>query len=339
MCKTNVQQDFDSPWKEALDAYFPSFLLFFFPKVYAAVDWSRGYVFLDKEFQKITRDAEQGRRYVDKLVRVFRNDGKETWLLIHVEIQGQPDANFPERMFVYYYRIIDRYKRETVSLGVLSDSSEDFRPGPYTHECLGCGITFTFPVAKVLDYGKDWSKLEQSDNAFAMVVMAHLKAQEIGVGEGEERRRWKLHLIRLLYDQGYGRKDVLQLFRFIDWLLILPPELEQGFAEELHKIEEERKVEYITSVERIGIEKGFQEGIDQGIQQGGILEAKNMLTELLSLRFAMPQEEAVRCVEGVTEYKVLKQLFREAVQCDDLGKFQGRVAEVLGREQGRGKGC
>ncbi|MCI5148904.1 MAG: hypothetical protein D3916_05870 [Candidatus Electrothrix sp. MAN1_4] len=223
MCNNNVQQDFDSPWKEALDAYFPSFLFFFFPEVYADVDWSCGYVFLDKEFQKITCDAEQGRRYVDKLVRVFRNDGKETWLLIHVEIQGQPDANFSERMFVYYYRIIDRYKRETISLGVLSDSSEDFRPGPYTHECLGCGITFTFPVAKVLDYGKDWSKLEKSDNPFAMVVMAHLKAQEIGVREGAERRRWKLYLIRILYDRGYRWEDVLQLFRFIDWLLILPP--------------------------------------------------------------------------------------------------------------------
>lgn len=86
-------------------------------------------------------------------------------------------------------------------------------------------------------------------------------------------------------------------------------------------------MEYITSVERIGIEKGIQQGMQQGIQ-----EAKNMLTELLSLRFAMPQEEAVRCVEGVTEYKVLKQLFREAVQCDGLDEFLVRVAEIMGEE-------
>ncbi|MCI5220955.1 MAG: cytosolic protein, partial [Candidatus Electrothrix sp. LOE2] len=55
------RQDFDSPWKEILDGYFPEFLQFFFADIHAAIDWSRGHVFLDKEFQKIVRDAEQGR--------------------------------------------------------------------------------------------------------------------------------------------------------------------------------------------------------------------------------------------------------------------------------------
>ncbi|MFL5341655.1 MAG: hypothetical protein ACJ8F7_16040 [Gemmataceae bacterium] len=35
--------DFDSPWKEAMDEYFPAFIELLFPAVHAAVDWDRGY--------------------------------------------------------------------------------------------------------------------------------------------------------------------------------------------------------------------------------------------------------------------------------------------------------
>ena len=62
--------DFDSPWKEALDFYFQAFLALLFPDVYREIDWSRPYESQDKEFQQVVREAEVGRRYVDKLVKV-----------------------------------------------------------------------------------------------------------------------------------------------------------------------------------------------------------------------------------------------------------------------------
>jgi len=65
-----VSADYDSPWKEALDAYFEPFLALLFPQVHRHIDWSRGYESLDKEFQQVVREAEVGRRYVDKLVKV-----------------------------------------------------------------------------------------------------------------------------------------------------------------------------------------------------------------------------------------------------------------------------
>ena len=62
--------EYDSPWKLTLERYFPAFLEFFFPHVYAQIDWAKGYEFLDKELQKIVRDADLGRRLVDALVKV-----------------------------------------------------------------------------------------------------------------------------------------------------------------------------------------------------------------------------------------------------------------------------
>jgi hypothetical protein len=78
--------DYDSPWKEALDRYFEQCLALFFPQAHADIDWSRGHEMLDKELQPIVRQAQHGRRYVDKLVKVWLKSGEERWLLIHVEV-------------------------------------------------------------------------------------------------------------------------------------------------------------------------------------------------------------------------------------------------------------
>src|SRR2546421_12207485 len=116
-----MSADYDSPWKEALDAYFERFLALLFPDVHAQVDWSRGHESLDKEFQQVVREAEVGRRYVDKLVKVWTKDGAERWVLVHVEVQTVRDAEFPRRMYVYNYRVFDRYNRAVASLAVLAD--------------------------------------------------------------------------------------------------------------------------------------------------------------------------------------------------------------------------
>jgi len=44
-------------------------------------------------------DKPSQTRYVDKLVKVYQRDGKEEWILVHVEVQGYHDKLFPARMF------------------------------------------------------------------------------------------------------------------------------------------------------------------------------------------------------------------------------------------------
>jgi len=128
-----------------------------------------------------------------------------------------------------------------------------------------------FPAVKLTDYAARWEELEKSANPFAVVVMAHLKALETKKSYSR-RRYWKLHLCRSLYDRGYSRKNVILLFDFIDWMMRLPEAAEELFLDEMNTFEEERKMRYINSAERIGekrgIEKGILLGIDQGLQQG-----------------------------------------------------------------------
>jgi len=204
---------------------------------------------------------------VDKLVQVWRKGGDEAWVLVHVEVQSQEETGFAERMYVYNYRLFDRYHRRVASMAVLGDERSGWRPEQFGYELWGCRVGLTFPTVKLLDYRAEWTALEEDSNPFATVVMAHLKTQETR-GNDQERRAWKWVLTRRLYERGYGREDVLKLFRFIDWVMRLPEELEEGFWAEVREYEEVKRMPYITSVERIGIKKGIEQGMQQGLRKG-----------------------------------------------------------------------
>jgi hypothetical protein len=253
--------DYDSPWKEALDGYFEPFLALLFPDVHRHIDWERGYEPLDKEFQQVVREAEVGRRYVDKLVKVWTRDGAERWVLIHVEVQTARDPDFAQRLYVYNYRIFDRYNRAVVSLAVLADDDPDWRPDEYRRSLLGCELSLRFPHVKLLDFAGREALLEGSANPFAHVVLAHLKARETH-GSPADRHDWKLRLVRGLYERGFGPKDVRDLFRLIDWLMELPPALDVLFRQEVDRIQEEKRMPYVTSIERVWHCIGLRKGIE-----------------------------------------------------------------------------
>ena len=99
------------------------------------------------------------------------------------------ERDFAERMYVYHYRLFDRYQMDVVSLGVLADSNRNFRPNSYHWGRWGCELDFRFPSVKLLDWQARWEQLERSDNVFALVVMAQLRAKSSK--RAEERQVWK----------------------------------------------------------------------------------------------------------------------------------------------------
>jgi hypothetical protein len=140
----------------------------------------------------------------------------------------------------------------------------------------GSALQFDFTAVKLMDYETQWSQLEQSRNPFAVVVMSHLKTRETK-DSVIDRKAWKITLIKRLYELDYSRSDILNLFRFVDWVMILPEGLKQTFWEELRTYEEERKMPYITSVEEIGYDRGLNEGKAEG--------ERSIVLRLLTRRF------------------------------------------------------
>ncbi|MFB6358023.1 MAG: hypothetical protein ABEJ96_03165, partial [Thiohalorhabdaceae bacterium] len=232
--------------------------------VHAGIDWTQGHTFLDKELQQIVQEADSPRRYADKLVRVYSNEGDETWVLIHVEVQGDPEPDFAGRMYQYHYRLFDRYNRDVVSLAVLADADPGFRPHPYQRGRWGCQLDFQFPTAKLIDWlePEAWAGLEASFNIFAPVVMAQIRAKT--TSDLGERQAWKFRLVRNLYDRGYSREVILELFRIIDWLVQLPEGLEKQFLAQAHELEEEAKMPFVAPAEKIWKAEGKEEGKQEG---------------------------------------------------------------------------
>jgi len=263
----------DSLWKDILEQLFQEFLQFFFPEIYKDIDFSKGYQFLDKELSRIIKKSDTGKRIVDKLVKVFLKDGSEKWLLIHIEIQGYRQKNFAERMYIYNYRIFDRYRREVISLALLTDTDAGFRPDEYKVQRDGFLLLFRFPLVKIIDYhGVD---LDVAYNPFALIVLAYLKTLE-SEGNITERYRWKKQFLLRLYDLGFKRETLFAIYRFIEWMMELPDELEDQLYYEIKETEEEKKMTYITIAERKGIQKGIEKGKIEGLQQAilAVLEVK-----------------------------------------------------------------
>lgn len=162
----------------------------------------------------------------NQLVKVWLKTGKSIWLLVHLEIQSQAETGFEERMFTYCLRIFDQFHQLPTSLAILCDESKTWRPQSYSTEYPDSSIHFRFGIVKLIDFRSRWEELEQSPNPFAVVVMAHLKTMETRPNP-EQRKVWKLSLIRGLYERGLDRQDIVNLYRFIDWLMQLPKGLEK----------------------------------------------------------------------------------------------------------------
>ncbi len=131
----------DSAWKVAVEDLFEYFLSLFFPHIHKDIDFSKGYEFLEQELKEIIKHSKTGSRHTDKLVKVYLIDGSEQWLLIHIEIQGYKQKDFPERMYVYNYRIFDRFRKEVISLALLTDADPKFRPNRYHRARWGFAVT------------------------------------------------------------------------------------------------------------------------------------------------------------------------------------------------------
>jgi predicted transposase/invertase (TIGR01784 family) len=100
-------------------------------------------------------------------------------------------------------------------------------------------------------------------------------------------------LIRECYKQGYSKKEIQTLAKFIEWVIRLSKTLEKRLKEEIKKIEEEFNMPYLASWERSAKREGKIEGkIEEKLET-----AKRMLLDNISI-------ESVIKYTGLTEKEV-----------------------------------
>ncbi len=310
--------EFDSPWKEILEDLFEPFLLFFFPQIHRDIDFSKSHEFLDQELQQIIKDSETGKRIVDKLVKVYLKDGSEKWLLIHIEIQGYAQEEFPERMYVYNYRIFDKFRRTVISLALLTDENPNFRPEAFHVSRWGFELLCRYPLIKLIDYCTREDELAISANPFALAVAAYLKTLETQ-GDVSATYTWKKHFLLELYQRGLSRETILALYKFIDWIMTLPRELEASLHDEVKTIEEKRTMPHITTAERIGIEKGIEKSL------GAVQQA---LETVLEVKFGLPSQRLNEHIAQIKSLDTLQVLLQQLKQTQNLSEAEALFARI-----------
>ena len=195
---------YDELWKNIIEKLFPHFLSYFMPTLYADADLSLGYIFLDKELDKLKLKGKQGKNVADKLVKITLKSGVEKWLLIHIEVQGDHIARFGQRMFRYFYRIYDKYDAvDITALAVFTyktDNNYDFDYNVY-----GTLAQYRYNKSYIFSYNE--SDLLLNQNPFALVCLAVQYAKEYK-NDDDEKYRVKRNLMKLLKDRKYSRDEI-----------------------------------------------------------------------------------------------------------------------------------
>ncbi|MGD2084652.1 MAG: hypothetical protein PVH61_00565 [Candidatus Aminicenantes bacterium] len=295
--------DYDSAWKEVIEKLFEPFTEFFFPDIYKDIDFSKDIEILDSELRDIAPYGNVGKRYADELVKVHLKDGSLAcvWVFIHIEVQGKKEKKglFPERAYIYNYRIYDKNIEKgvkVISVAILTDEDENYRPDEYLVQQWGFELRMKIPMVKVIDFKnkKELSeKLETSDNPMAMVVKAQLKRYELKKADNKKKSTVKWELIRQCYEKSYSKEDIRVLLKFIDWLIRLPEGLNKQLSKKIEKLEEDYKMPYVTSWERIAKKEGKREGMKAKAKES----AKRMLEDGMPI-------ETISKYTGLTEKEI-----------------------------------
>jgi flagellar biosynthesis/type III secretory pathway protein FliH len=243
---------------------------------------------------------------VDKLAKVWRNDGQEQWVLLHIEVQSDREPNFPKRVFDYYSRVRQRYNRDVASVVIFADDHPQWKPSVYESETWGCKVRLEYPVANE-------SALMANPNPFAIVVLAQVQALRTKKDLGKQFY-WKKRLIQLGYERRYTRDQIVDLFTFIDWVIVMPQELEQKLEGEMNEFEKVQHMEYMSGFERRAIERGMAKGLEQGIEKGmekGRLQTlREGIVDILEARFQQVPYEVTEELKEINDSQRLKVLLR-----------------------------
>lgn len=100
--------------------------------------------------------------------------------------------------------------------------------------------------------------------------------------------------------------------------MLLPLSMKEDFYQSMELFEREKKMPYITSVERMGIERGLQEGLQKGLREA--------LLDTLQVRFSEVPRSLASALDRINSVDRLKALHRTALTVETLAEFARLVA-------------
>ncbi|CAM3920288.1 hypothetical protein SAMN06265348_111168 [Pedobacter westerhofensis] len=141
----------DTLWKGILEPFFREFLFLIDPALAASVDPAREIIFLDKELNQEIPSVEgiYEQKIVDKLIKLYMLDGTEEWILLHLEVQEKYRKDFSKRMFDYFNKLYDKYKKPITAYAIFTEASDIKRNNVFKMDCRGTSLQYIFNTYKI----------------------------------------------------------------------------------------------------------------------------------------------------------------------------------------------
>ncbi|OSX55235.1 Rpn family recombination-promoting nuclease/putative transposase [Anoxybacillus ayderensis] len=283
--------DHDRLFKQLIQTFFEDFIALFFPTMHEHIDF-RHVSFLSEE---LFTDVTAGEKYrVDLLVET-KLKGEDGLVIVHIENQSYVQPSFPERMFIYFSRLLEKYRKPIVPIAVFSyDTIRDERSA----------FTLQFPFGHVLDFRfftlelrkQNWRNYIRQDNPIAAALLSKMGYTE------SERVELKKQFLRMLVRMELDEAKQRLLFGFFETYVKLSDEEEQQLRREVSEMETKEKeqvLELIISYEQRALERGREEGMKQGMKHiVQTMARKGMSIQNIASMTDLTEEEVKQLLEN-----------------------------------------
>ena len=304
----------DRMFKELLTTFFSDFVETFLPEVAAYLDLD-SVVFLDKQ---IFTDVTDGEQHEVDLVVQGRFKGQDSFFLVHVEQQAQPQAEFGRRMFRYFARLHEKHGLPVYPVVVFSHDQRKLEADRYA---VG------FPGRRVLDFRYrviqlrrlSWRRFLHRPNGVVCALMAKMSIA------AQDRPRVKLECLRLLTTLHLDPARMQLVSGFVDTYLRLNAEEQLRFEEKAAKLPDERERKGVMEIVTSWMEKGIEQGMQQGMQQGMLRQAHEDILDVLEARFGEAPYALRERILAVTQEAELKRLHRQSALAESLEAFRAKL--------------
>ena len=236
--------DHDRLFKQLLTVFFADFVDLFLPHVAAELDRAAAVQFLDKE---VFTDVAGGDRHEVDLLAKVRLRGGDACVLVHVENQSSPQADFPRRIFQYYARIDAAHRLPVYPVAVFS-YDRPVAPAPHVHAVDLFGrpvLRFEFHAIQLNRL--DWRAFLRTPNPVAASLMAKMRIA------AEDRPHVRAQCGRMIATLRLDPARSQLIVRFMDAYLRLTPAEQDVYNRDMQDLLPET-LEFIRQLENETIE-------------------------------------------------------------------------------------
>ncbi|XMB26420.1 Rpn family recombination-promoting nuclease/putative transposase [Paenibacillus sp. BR2-3] len=244
-----------------LETFFKGFIELFFPELDSLLDYSNTRFLMQELLVDIVGEEA---RELDLLLEI-RYKELDSFILIHLEPQSYRDTHFHERMFIYFSRLFERYRKEhKLIIPIAIFTADEIRDEPDTlHMEIPEHDILRFQFLKVELRKQNWRKFIDSNNPVAAALLAKMGYTK------REAREVRGEFLRM-FMQLRTRLDTarLALIMSVADLYFKPdPEQDEEILKELleqYPEEGEAMMELMPAWKRWGYEEGKEEGKEEG---------------------------------------------------------------------------